>query len=80
VRNRPLTQVHTTNDYSVSVQTASDGGRFASQALTITITGDHGPAQAIEKPAVSSGFRRADEGTRTLDLLYGKDRARADSE
>ena len=30
------------------------------------------------KPAVSSGFCEADEGTRTLDLLHGKDRARSD--
>ena len=29
-------------------------------------------SEAIEKPAVSSGFPRADEGTRTLDLLHGK--------
>ena len=45
----------------------------------------HDPHEAEEalprlvvKPAVSSGFSEADEGTRTLDLLHGKDRARTD--
>jgi hypothetical protein len=33
---------------------------------------------ASGKPAVSSGFCEADEGTRTLDLLHGKDTARGD--
>jgi hypothetical protein len=36
-RNRPLTQVQTTNDYSVSVKTAPDSASFASQALTIDV-------------------------------------------
>jgi hypothetical protein len=31
-----------------------------------------------QKPAVSSVFCEADEGTRTLDLLHGKDAARKD--
>jgi len=30
------------------------------------------------KPAVSSGFLEADERARTVDLLHGKDVARAD--
>jgi hypothetical protein len=36
-------------------------------------------ADANKKPRVSGGFLEADEGTRTLDLLHGKDEARADS-
>ena len=47
----------------------------ASHPLTITARGVQAPRLAIEKPAVSSGFCEADEGTRTLDLLHGKDSA-----
>jgi hypothetical protein len=38
----------------------------------MTVGGVHGSGQAMKKPAASSGFCEADEGTRTLDLLHGK--------
>jgi hypothetical protein len=44
----------------------------ADQYLTNASTPFAEADDAIEKPAVSSGFSEADEGTRTLDLLHGK--------
>ena len=43
-----------------------------SQNLAKVLSGEEEPPRTNEKPAVSSGFCKADEGTRTLDLLHGK--------
>jgi hypothetical protein len=48
------------------------GDEKADRKLTFATAGGIGYVRLAKKPAVSSGFSQADEGTRTLDLLHGK--------